>query len=172
MPFNPFSTVPSIFLGIDVFDLEKELAGIYRGFPLHQLFKRHRRPAAGVDGHRHQAGRRGHHDPLHLHRHGRDDRTARGHTGLRRYRCTDLQHRRLHDRSEDNPKDKGDRPSQFVWPAGRLRRDQPTGGQARPGSHRGRRPELRGGIQREEKLQPQPHRLHQFLPIQAARVLW
>ena len=57
---------------------------------------------------RHRQGRRGHHDAVHVLRHGRVHRARRRDAGLRRHRARHLQHGRQPGRGRDHATDQGD----------------------------------------------------------------
>ena len=90
-----------------------------------------------------EAGRRGHHDAVHLRRHRRDDRAARRRAGVRRHRARHLQHRRLADRGRDHAAHPGHHAGEPVRPVRRHGRDQRDRRAPRPAGDRGRGAELR-----------------------------
>ena len=103
-------------------------------------------PAPAPDGAGDRAGRRGHHDALHLLRHGRLDLADRRPAGLRRHRARHLQHRPRADRGGHHAADPGDHPGPPLRPDGRHGPDQRDRRPARPVRARGRRPGHRRGL--------------------------
>ena len=146
---------------------------VHRRRTLHQRGLRHRGAADRADGARHEAGRRSHHHAVHLRCHGRDDRAAR----RARPVFVDVepdtgQHRRLAARGGDHAahakrscrcRSTASRPT---WT--RSTRSPPATSIA---VIEDAAQSFGATLQGQEELQPVDDRLHQLLPVEAARLL-
>ena len=154
-------------LGPEVGELEGKLAEYVGVKHCIGVSSGYRCLAGGHVGARYRAWGRGHHEPLHLHRHRRNDCSDWRRAGLCGHRRPHLQHRSGQDRGRhhtEDPSDHACQPLRAMRGHGRHQRSRRASWSF---CDRGRRPKLRCDLQGAPVLRLVAYRLHQLLSFQA-----